>query len=454
LLNHYIDTMAAQGTPMSLDQIEAFEHKNVITRALGVSEKVEVDVARVELQRDDTLLLCSNGLSDALSDHVICATMLEAASPADICSLLRGKALEAGAPDNLAIVAVRVKGERLPPRQLGPLVHAPFAPPSADGRKLEHDQELRSRTTPLEHRWALADSGSLAVTDAAELPDGRLLVALGELGAVLVARSGKVSARFSEPAHRIVLSDHGDRALLLARRGEAYRVSRLDLLAKRIQPWCDARFDQFADGFDGSTWFVSSRGTLYAIDATADGWEQTWSISEAHTMFSSIRRNSVRVSAWLRTSDDRDQVWTIELPSLTLRLRAPIDAGEASLENGAVSASGEFAGLCIATGGECKLRALQHGAWTESPLAISTLPMQPLFDGGWLALPLVGRDSTVLHVLDASALEERARLEFAGAGPSIGARIQGEHLLAWDGLGRVVVLSLVTGNVLNEWRIS
>ena len=67
---------------------------------------------------------------------------------------------------------------------------------------------------PIEISRQAADRGAIAVCDAALMPDGRMLVAAGEVGALLLSPEGKMIARFAEPTSRIVASDHGDRAIL------------------------------------------------------------------------------------------------------------------------------------------------------------------------------------------------------------------------------------------------
>ncbi|HEU4407213.1 MAG TPA: bpX6 domain-containing protein [Polyangiaceae bacterium] len=112
---------------------------------------------------------------------------------------------------------------------------------------------------PLAFDFDAPDAGSQAVYDAAPLPGGRLLVALGEAGALLLGRTGKRLATFPRPAHRLVVSDEGDRAIALAPRGGAKRLSRLNLLDRRSDDWCDARVERWAETFDGERWVVASR---------------------------------------------------------------------------------------------------------------------------------------------------------------------------------------------------
>src|SRR5688572_27335991 len=63
LLNDYLK--AKKLTP---EEIEAFPHTDVIVRALGMKDTVQVDVSRVESQPGDIFLLCSDGLSGMVTD--------------------------------------------------------------------------------------------------------------------------------------------------------------------------------------------------------------------------------------------------------------------------------------------------------------------------------------------------------------------------------------------------
>ncbi|MEM6992322.1 MAG: PP2C family serine/threonine-protein phosphatase [Myxococcota bacterium] len=94
---------------MSGEEQENFAHKNVVVRALGLSESVFVDTVVEEYYRDDLYLLCSDGLSGMLDD----ATMLEAAmrfNSLDTASAqLVTMANNAGGNDNITAVLARVE---------------------------------------------------------------------------------------------------------------------------------------------------------------------------------------------------------------------------------------------------------------------------------------------------------------------------------------------------------
>jgi protein phosphatase len=103
LLNDYKKSRAL--TP---EEIEAFPHKNVIVRALGMKDTVEVDVVREDLQDGDVLLLCSDGLSGMVPDERMAEIVR--GYPKDLRGA--GQALidaanEAGGQDNITCVLVQ-----------------------------------------------------------------------------------------------------------------------------------------------------------------------------------------------------------------------------------------------------------------------------------------------------------------------------------------------------------
>ena len=53
------------------DQIESFKNKNVITRALGLNRTVKIDLRIEPLNQGDIFLLCTDGLTKALSENEI-----------------------------------------------------------------------------------------------------------------------------------------------------------------------------------------------------------------------------------------------------------------------------------------------------------------------------------------------------------------------------------------------
>lgn len=87
---------------------EAVGHprKNVITRALGVNEIVPMDVFAPKLVKGDMLMLCSDGLTNMLTDQEILQTAKVNRDPLSLGRALMDAALGRGARDNVTIVII------------------------------------------------------------------------------------------------------------------------------------------------------------------------------------------------------------------------------------------------------------------------------------------------------------------------------------------------------------
>lgn len=90
---------------------EARNHpqKNLITRALGTEERPRPDFYRQRLEPGDHLLLCSDGLSNVVSDQEMLYEVVHGGDQADCCRRLLDIALSRGAPDNVTCVLFQLK---------------------------------------------------------------------------------------------------------------------------------------------------------------------------------------------------------------------------------------------------------------------------------------------------------------------------------------------------------
>jgi len=91
---------------MTAEEERNFPHKNVITRALGLSENVEVDVQTHELREGDVYLLCSDGLSGHVSDEEMLEVMSNGPNLELAVAELVERANQEGGHDNITVVAV------------------------------------------------------------------------------------------------------------------------------------------------------------------------------------------------------------------------------------------------------------------------------------------------------------------------------------------------------------
>lgn len=95
-----------------LTRAQASNHpqRNLITRALGADEEVEVDSTTLPVRADDRVVLCSDGLSDMVPEdriREILATSPE--DPETPARRLLTAALEAGGTDNITVVVVDIR---------------------------------------------------------------------------------------------------------------------------------------------------------------------------------------------------------------------------------------------------------------------------------------------------------------------------------------------------------
>ncbi len=103
----YVEELVAMGA-ITRDEAARHPKKNVITRALGVDSAVEADYYDVSLNRGDCVLLCSDGLSNMVSNSEIFDAYRKYKTPDRICGELMKTVLERGARDNVSVVVVKV----------------------------------------------------------------------------------------------------------------------------------------------------------------------------------------------------------------------------------------------------------------------------------------------------------------------------------------------------------
>jgi protein phosphatase len=102
LLNDYL-----KAKKMTQEEIERFPHKNVIVRALGMKDTVQVDISRVEPKDGDVFLLCSDGLSGMVPDSQIAEVLRHPQTLDRACAQLIELANAAGGTDNVTCVLAR-----------------------------------------------------------------------------------------------------------------------------------------------------------------------------------------------------------------------------------------------------------------------------------------------------------------------------------------------------------
>jgi protein phosphatase len=108
--DHSLVAELVRSGDLTRDQAADHPQKNLITRALGAEEKVDVDTAVLPVEAGDRIFLCSDGLSDMVAEGRISEILAE--FPDDPELAVRGllsAALDAGGTDNVTVVVVDLR---------------------------------------------------------------------------------------------------------------------------------------------------------------------------------------------------------------------------------------------------------------------------------------------------------------------------------------------------------
>lgn len=92
---------------LSREDARLHPDKNIITRAIGVREDIEVDFFTVELKAGDCILMCSDGLTNMIEDEEIRTIMNSQRDLVEAAQELIYTANMNGGKDNIAVVLVR-----------------------------------------------------------------------------------------------------------------------------------------------------------------------------------------------------------------------------------------------------------------------------------------------------------------------------------------------------------
>lgn len=320
-------------------------------------------------------------------------------------------------------------------------------PPRQAQNRLTKLEELEH---PRYFRFRADDCGAVRIADVARLPSGRLLVALGELGVRYLTPDGRTIAAFDQPAESLVVSDHGDRAITVASRGDFSQIGRIDLAHLRATPWCHLNLTAWAHSFDGSTWYVAelrpggATDTLLALDATSPKVEASWRLGDVRVAH--LARTTTTLSAIIDQDDLSLEVWSYELPSYALRRRKELPEMSPEL----LLADGTAVGVVLSTG-----TVVIAGDTLRTKLELGESGGREAIElyGDRLALALRSEHGVSVLLLDARTHREHARLELDGA-RTARVHLDASTLIAADDRGRVVVLDTRYGRILRILRVS
>ena len=91
------------------EEAENHPNKNIVTQSLGVTSSVEIDFVRMTIKNEDTLILCSDGLSDMLSLEEIRNVMNHYSDVEQQVEKAIQEANEAGGRDNITVAIAKIQ---------------------------------------------------------------------------------------------------------------------------------------------------------------------------------------------------------------------------------------------------------------------------------------------------------------------------------------------------------
>jgi PPM family protein phosphatase len=176
--DHTLVAAQVKAGTLTREQAQASQFRNVITRAVGIQESVQVDTLMVDLLPRDTFLLCTDGLHGYLPDDEL-AQLLASGAVKDMPAKLIGLANERGGRDNITAVVLR------------------FADSGVASDELEETESRMDalRKIPLfRHLTYKEQTAILSVASSRSFEENEEIVVEGEPGdALFVVVKGRVS---------------------------------------------------------------------------------------------------------------------------------------------------------------------------------------------------------------------------------------------------------------------
>lgn len=176
--DHTLVAAQLKAGTITKEQAATSQYRNVITRAVGIQESVQVDTLIVDMVPGDTYILCSDGLHGYLQDDEV-APLVAAVEPKELPKRLIALANERGGKDNITAVVVTVSGDA-----------------SAAGEEVEAQSRMEAlRKIPLfRHLTYKEQTAILSIATTRTFPAGREIVTEGQPGEELyIVVRGRVS---------------------------------------------------------------------------------------------------------------------------------------------------------------------------------------------------------------------------------------------------------------------
>jgi protein phosphatase len=98
---------------MTREEAARSDMRNILSRALGIGPEVDVDVEELVVSEGDHIVLCSDGLSELVSEDEILLEIESSSRPEIVCDELVDLANQRGGEDNITVIVAHLRGENL-----------------------------------------------------------------------------------------------------------------------------------------------------------------------------------------------------------------------------------------------------------------------------------------------------------------------------------------------------
>lgn len=108
-VDHSLVQMLVDRGEITKEEARTHPKKNLITRAVGVDLEVKCDIRKILLGPGSRLLLCSDGLTNVLTDSTLLQESDRQEDPEEFARALINLTMEQGAPDNVTVVLAQME---------------------------------------------------------------------------------------------------------------------------------------------------------------------------------------------------------------------------------------------------------------------------------------------------------------------------------------------------------
>jgi len=98
---------------MTREEAARSDMRNILSRALGIAPEVDVDIEALTVSEGDRFVLCSDGLSELISDDEILSEVQSSKKPEIVCDELVNLAIQRGGEDNITVIVAYLHRENL-----------------------------------------------------------------------------------------------------------------------------------------------------------------------------------------------------------------------------------------------------------------------------------------------------------------------------------------------------